>query len=324
MRRVAAGVGIFTLLLAVATATRAEPSIWYRASHPGARAEAGLLGALERTLDAQSLADAEPDVEIRIARAAVAMIELAGVRRPDDPRLACMMARALVGAKLGRGRDAEALLERVIPGLPAGTLLATAWHDLGRARAERGAHAGARDAETRVLELAVDASERGLAYYARARSELRTGEVTRAAADFQRAVTDAPTELVRLRARYGVGLALERSGDLPGAWAVLELAIQARLPLSHYGSDDPLELPGAFEPPYEVDYVKALAELARARRAADRDEQRAALEAAIRRWDAYLESAPPSEPWLVDARTLRARATAELRKLPTARAPRPR
>jgi tetratricopeptide (TPR) repeat protein len=319
MRRAAAAVGVCAMLVARAPVSGAEPSIWYRASHPNARAEARLLRAMERMLDGEAQTEADPEVRMRFARAAVAMFDLMRQPSPEDPRLACAMARALVGANLGRAREAERLLEGAIGKLPEGTLLATAWHELARARAQRGDPAGARDAETRVLELAVDANERALAYYERAHAELRTGEVARAAVDFQRAAADAPTDLIELRARYGLGLALERSGDLAGAWAVLELVVEARLPLSHYPSDDPLDLPGAFAPPYELDYVRALALQARARHVTERGDRRAALEDAVRHWDAYLASAPPSEPWLMNARTLRERASGELRKLPADR-----
>jgi len=324
MRRVAAAGLVGAMLLSLTLTSGAEPSIWYRVSHPGARDEARLLRALERMLDKESQAAYDPEFARHFARAAVAMIDLMRPQPPEDPRLACAMARALVGSNLGREREAEALLERAIPNLPEGTLLTTAWRELARARAQGGDHPGARDAETRVLELAVDSDERALAYYERARAELRTGEVARAARDFQRASADAPTELIRLRARYGTGLALERSGDLAGAWAALEPAVAARLPLAHYPSDDPLEIPGAFEPPYEPDYVKALASLTRARRATEVDDRRAALEAAVRHWDAYLASAPPSEPYVVNARNLRERATADLRRLPNGKSPRAR
>lgn len=324
MRRAAAAVGVCAVLVARAPVSRAEPSLWYRASHPSARPEARLLRAMERMLDGEAQSESDPEVARRFARSAVAMFDLMRQPAPEDPRLACAMASALVGSNLGRAPEAERLLAGAIPKLPEGTLLARAWHELARARAQRGDHVGARDAETRVLELAVDASERALAYYERAHAELRTGEVVRAALDFRRAAADAPTDLVELRARYGLGLALERSGDVAGAWAVLELTVEARLPLSHYPSDDPLELPGAFEPPYELDYVRALALHARARHVTERGDRRAVLEDAVRHWDAYLVSAPPSEPWLVNARALRERASAELRKLPPSKSARAR
>jgi len=313
MRRVSAAVALGFALVALAPHAPAEPSLWYRASHPNARSEARLLRALERMLDREEQAASDPEVASHFARAAVAMFDLARVRS-EDPRLACAMARALIGSNFGRLDEAEALLAGAIPKLPEGTLLVTAWHDLGRARAGRGDLSGARAAQSRVLELAVESGERALAFYERARAELRLGEVTSAALDFRRAADDAPTELVRLRARYGLGVALERSGDLPGAWAALEQAVATRLPLSQYASDDPLELPGGFDPPYELEYVKALVALSRARQASERDDRRAELEEALRRWDTYLETARPNEPWLANARRFREQTAAELRK----------
>jgi tetratricopeptide (TPR) repeat protein len=319
MRRVAAALALGFSLVALAPEAPAEPSLWYRASHPQARAEARLLRAIERMLDGEARAAADPEVASHFARSAVAMFDLARAPSPEDPRLACAVARALIGSNLGRIGEAQALLEGAIPKLPESTLLVTAWHDLGRARALAGDFPGARAAQSRVLELAVEPREWGLAFYDRAGAELRLGENTSAALDFRRAAEDAPTELVRLRARFGLAMALERSGDLPGAWAALEHAVAMRLPLSQYTSDDPLELPGAFDPPYELEYVKALAALARARRTTEREERGAALEEALRRWDAYLETAPPSEPWLANARRHREETAAELRKIRGAR-----
>ena len=314
MRRISAALALVAALLTLAPASRAEPSIWYRASHPRARAEARLLRAIERMLDGEGQIVTDPERASHFARAAVAMLDLQRPGVPEDPRLACAMARALLGANLGREAQAEALLADAIPKLPEGTLLVTAWHELGRARARHGDLAGARDATTRVLELAVDPTERALAFYERARAELRLGEVSEAALDFRSASDAAPTELVRLRARYGLGVALERSGDLAGAWLALEQVASVRLPLSQYPSEDPLDLPGAFEPEYELDYTKALVALTRARSAGDPDDRREALGDSLRHWDAYLEHAPASAPWLVNARKFREQTTRELKK----------
>lgn len=315
MRRVSAAVALGTALFALAPASGAEPSLWYRASHPQARSEARLLRAIERMLDYEREVTTDPERAERFARSAVAMLDLARPGTPEDPRLACAMARALVGANLGREARAEALLLAAIPKLPQGTLLVMAWQELGRARARQGDLIGARAATTRVLELAVEPAARAVAYYERARTELRLGEVSEAAGDFQRAGEAAPTELVRLRARYGLGLALERSGDLVGAFEALDQLSTVRLPRYRYPAEDPLEIPGAFEPEYELDYAKALVALARARSATDPDERRGALDDSLRHWDAYIERARPSEPWLVNARKFREQVTRELKQL---------
>lgn len=316
-RRVGLALAVGGVLLALrAVDARAEPSLWRRVSHPNARAEARLLRGLERLLDAEEQAASDPEFSNHFAKAAVAMLDLARLPEPEDPRLAVAMAHALVSAGVGRGKEAERLLARALPALPEGSLLAWAYFELARARTERGDRPGARDALGRVLELAVDAERRSLAFYARAQAESALGDLERATRDFEAATATATEELLRLRARYGLAVTLERRGDLPGALALLAQLVGARLPLSHYPAEDPLELPGGFDPPYELHYVKALAALARARRADEAPERRAAYEHAVEEWDAYAAVAPLDSPWRGHARSLAERAKAELRQLP--------
>jgi tetratricopeptide (TPR) repeat protein len=307
------------LLVLGPSESRAEPSIWQRASHPRARAEARLLRGLERLIDAEEQAESDPEFANHFARAAVAMLDLARVPAPDDPRLAVAMAHALVAAGVGRGKQAETLLAGAIARLPQGSLLAWAWLELGRARTERNDRGGARDAFARVLELEVDVERRALAAYARAQAESALGDLEPAAQDFEAAASGTSNELLRLRARYGLAMTLERRGDLPGALALAAQTRAVRLPLSRYPADDPLELPGGFDPAYDLHYVKALAWLSRARQADEAAERRAAYERAVREWDAYVGAAPPGTAWVGHARALAERAEAELRKLPAAK-----
>jgi len=304
-------------LLALGPArAHAEPSIWRRASHPQARAEARLLRGLERLIDAEEQTEADPEFSNHFARAGVAMLDLARLPAPEDPRLAVAMAHVLVSARVRRGPEAERLLEHALPALAEGRLLAWAWLELARARTERGAREGARAAFDRVLELEIDTDRRAVARYGRAQAETALGELDRAARDFEAAASATGDELLRLRARYGLAVTLERRGDLPGALALVEQSLAARLPLSHYAAEDPLELPGGFDPPYELHYVKALAALARARKAEETPERRTAYAAAVTEWEAYVDAAPSGAPWVGHARSLAERAKTELRKLP--------
>ncbi|HEV8550490.1 MAG TPA: hypothetical protein VGQ57_15705, partial [Polyangiaceae bacterium] len=150
----------------------------------------------------------------------------------------------------------------------------------------------------------------------RAAAEVRLGELATAALDFQRASDVAESELLRLRGLYGAALASERQGDLPAAFVLLDRALAAKLPLSHYPSADPLEVPGGFSPEFELEYVRGLAELAVGRRASDVAERRRAYAEAAAHFNGYLAAAPASEPWLDHARRLRERAEAELHQLP--------
>jgi len=293
----------------------AEPSLWSRAKNPNARAEARLLRGIERMLDAEDQARSDPEFANHFARAAVAMIDLARLPAPEDPRLCVLAARALLDADVGRGAQSEALLERAAGVLPEGALLGAAFYELGRARAARGDSRGARDAATRAFDLALDEEARARALYARAGASLALSDPLAAARDYERAARTTSNELLELRARYGVAVSLERRGDLPGAFSLLDKLAGAKLPLSRYPSTDPLELPGGFEPAYEVHYVRALAAMARSQSAAELAERRGAAALAAREWRNYLDAAAPSGPWVAHARALSSRNDAELRRL---------
>jgi tetratricopeptide (TPR) repeat protein len=324
LRSVATAIGVFVALATSGPRLAAAPSLWERARHPAARTEARLLVALERMLDDEELAGADVETGERLARAAVAMIDLAKVRDPLDPRLAYFMARALVDADLGRNATAESLLEKAVTGLPVGPLLARAWYELAVVRALHGEHAGARDAQGHVLELAWDPDERALALYYRAASELRLRELAAAERDYRAATVSARKPELQALTQFGLGLLLERQGDLPSAYAAFERGLAASLPLASYASDDPLELPGVFfVPPYERFYLAALLAMTRARHEDNPVARRVAYEQSVTDWDAYLLAAGSDDPWVPNAERHRERCAAELRRLQVGHAKRP-
>ena len=126
----------------------------------------------------------------------------------------------------------------------------------GRSSGARGRRsatlAGARDAQSRALELSRRRARRagGRAPSTRGPdAEPRPGRAgTGFGSDYEHAGAEASDELLRLRARYGVALTLERRGDLPGAYLALDQVLFAQLSLAHYPSADPLELPGGWSP----------------------------------------------------------------------------
>jgi tetratricopeptide (TPR) repeat protein len=316
MRRTAL-LALVGLALVAPCPAQAEPSLWERTRHPGARAEQRLLEALERMADGRERAQDDAELSRHLARASVAMADLAKIRLPRDPRLAVAIATALLAADVGRSAEAEQLLEAAVGHLPQGSLLAHAWHELGIARSRRGDHAGARDADTRVIEQAWAPEQRATAFYNRAESAAHLGDLRQAERDYRRAAAEPRPPEIQALARLGLGVVLERQGDLPAAYVAIEQGLALRLPLSLYMTDDPLELPGVFfSPPYERFYLRGLIELTRGRRSDDPLEKRSAYERAVTHWDAYLLAADPSEPWLANAERHRTRAAAELKKLP--------
>jgi len=317
MRGLGAAAGLLTLCFVVARSSAARPTLWERAHAPAAVLEERLGTRLEYWLEQQETAGRDPSYFQEFVRAGVGDIDRVHVRAPEDPRLACDMAKILLDAGVGREAEAEALLVAALPRLPPGSLKRRAWLDLGIARAERGDSAGARAAETESLELAVGSDERAQALALRAASEDRLGDLRRAESDYRLAVTLAADPVTQALARFGLAVTLERLGDVPAAQGAFDAGLLVRLPLAHYTTDEPLELPGLyFFPRYERFYLTALVAMARARHDDDPHARRVDYEAAVEEWDAYLLAAGPAEPWLEHARRHREFCAGELRKLP--------
>jgi tetratricopeptide (TPR) repeat protein len=266
-----------------------------------------LLAALERTLDARDQASASPALAENFARAAVAMADLARIDEPEDPRLACVMAQALLASGHERARDARRLLERALPRIPEGMLAAHAAYSLGLAHSVLDEPRAAREAYTRAIDGAWDSDLRASAYYNRAEESMRLGELARAVSDYERAVTVARDPDVHALARFGLAVALERRLDLPAAYQELDRALAIVLPVPPYPTEDPLELPGVFfVPAYERHYLDALVWMARARHVQG-SVRRDAYARATSAWDAYLAAAPKEERWYDQAHAHRER-----------------
>jgi len=297
-------------------AAQAEPTIWARVRSPHVAAEAKLLAAIERTLDARELSEAEPEVSRHIARAAVAMADLSGIREPNDPRLATLLAEALLAARLGREAQARALLERALPSLPDGPFRGHAFTVLADVLAVTGEPKLAIDARTSALRLQRMPGARAQSYYNRGEAWLELDELERARADYLAAIEIAREPDVLALARYGLGVTLERLGDLPAAYEALDQANAVRLPSPPFAAADPLDLPGVyFVPSYERSYLEALRAMARARRAPTVEDRKLELANAVAAWDAYLEAAPERVVHRRNAAAHRKRSADELERV---------
>jgi tetratricopeptide (TPR) repeat protein len=305
-------------VLSTASPGNARPSLWERARRPVAAREAELLPQLERILDARELSYREPSVTRDIARAAVARSDLSGIRSPSDPRLACVMADALIIADIGREHDARRLLEGALETLPVGPLRADSLRRLGVVLAVLAEPLRSRQAYTEALELEVSPRERANLYYNRAEASLELDELEAASADYRRSIALAVEPDVLALSRYGLAVALERLGDLPAAFTELDAALAIMLPFPAYPAPDPLELPGVFfVPAYERYYLEALRAMARLRHAEDRAERLVEASVAVDAWDAYLAAAPSSVRYRKNAEAHR-RRVAETVKVPSA------
>lgn len=315
--RAAAGWGILLALFATAPSAEARPTLWQRAREPLAAKEAWLLAGLERTLDARELAYREPALIRDIARAAVAMSDVSGIRSPSDPRLAWVMAEALLIADMDRERDARRLLEGALETLPPGPLRADVLRRLGVVLAGLAEPLRSREVYTEALELELSSRERANLFYNRAEASLELDELEAAVTDYRRALDLAMEPDVFALVRYGLAVALERLGDLPAALDELGPALGITLPFPVYGAPDPLDLPGVFfVPAYERYYIEALRAMASLRQADSRAQFLVESSVAIQAWDAYLAAAPSTVPYRKNAEAHRKRLADRLKRPP--------
>jgi tetratricopeptide (TPR) repeat protein len=244
---------------------------------------------------------------------------LGAYARGSDPRLRLLLAEVLTDLGGGWAHETRGLLEPLLARAPDSDWAATGWHLLGLAAARLGDRQLECAAYDRALELVWDPEQRANVYYNRADAKMGLGRLGEAMVDYQEAIQLSSDPDTQALAYYGLGITLERRGDLPGALAAMRVASALRPPAQ---SGSALDKPSVFfVPAYDLYYYKALERMAAAEHAADRAERTAELESAIALWDRYLlEAEPDQHRWVQNARLNRAncqRAIDERQRPPT-------
>lgn len=295
-------------VLGVATLTSslgaAQPSVWEAARDP-----------LVRRIDAQSLA-AERLLQERVTSPAdLVRVRLAVARLlaeiAANPPGAARSARldAAVGALYSEPYVADyaaarAWLTRALAAAPPAPLAERAEFLLGVACAKLGDVACERGAYSRVLELATSPPDRATALMNRAEGRMLAGDLAGAVADFRQARRWASRPDLLSLVCYGLGVALDRSGNLPSA---LQTLLEARAAWTSTAPYSPLDDPDVFfVPPFDLYYYKGLEELAVARAAQVGPDPATAVAAFARaagHFERYLvEAEPAGTPWVRHAR----------------------
>jgi tetratricopeptide (TPR) repeat protein len=315
MGRVAAGLVLLCTLCPGAAA--AEPSVWDLARSPRTGEAEELLRTLGHWLDGAPQVDAESIRDFRLAP--IAMLELKGARASDDPRVLLALGDALLRADVGREDEVRDLAERVLAGVGPGEEWLEADARLLYALASRGAPELAIRAATRALPLVWIPSARSTLLRERAEARLALGDARGSIRDLHAAIVAADLPVQKALARFLLGLALERLGDLPSGMAELRHA-QAVAPRSGTSDLTVLDEPDVFLfRSQDVHYVSALAAMAAAATAVDVEAIRREYERAIRDWERFEIAAPPEDPWLGNARLHRRACERALSALAPAR-----
>ncbi len=295
---------VATLAAAVALAAPpalAAPTLWERARDPQtARAERARRRRARRF---DGVVQAEGDLQMmqdfRLGTLAIA--EMSGAHAFTHPRLRLLLARVLIEADIGREAQAAELARAVLDRLAPGEVWLEAEARVVLAAAAKEPDAALREI-ARALPLAWHPGTRSALLRRRADARMARGEVLASASDYRAALPTSGFAAESALARFGLAVALERSGNLPAALEELRLA-RLVAPRVHGAELGVLSLPGVFAfRPWDAHYAIALAELSAIDGAADASAAALTCEKAMAGFQEYLGAAPPSDPWIPAAR----------------------
>jgi tetratricopeptide (TPR) repeat protein len=292
-----------------AASASAQPSIWEAARDPESVKEYQTLVAVERMMSRSADDELDPFLQRDFQHAAIAMMELTGGERMRDERLGFVLGDLLTDSSVGRDEAAKRLLERALARAPDSPLAGRGWFNLAIVSARLGQPTDERRAYTLSLERIYEPAFRANIFMNRGESNMVLGEMDKAIADYRRAIKLADSPQLQALAYYGLGITLERRGDLPSA---LDAMRQARASFA-----PALDAPSVFfVPSYDLYYYKALGEMSAARDAKKKRDVALHLFAALDHWESYLKEAELGQHrWVPNAKRHQAAIEKRLKPL---------
>ncbi len=310
-RALPAALGVL-VALSVAGGASAQPSLWEVARDPST---AGAYDALLRAEDHLAQAAETDGYGSRWRKhLRVAMAQLAGEADGPDPRLRFLLAEVLTELGGDWLREIRDLLEGALEEAPDPAQAAEGWYQLALAGAKLHDRKLEVQAYERALALTWKPNLRANILYNRGDAKLGLGALREAIRDFEAAIRTSRDPHTQTLALYGLGITLERSGDLPSALAAFErgLSLQAAGSMTSV-----LDHPRVFfVPDYDVYYYKALEAMAAAGRESDAEARLVDLESAAVFWNRYLFGAEADQHrWVPNARRNLAKCERDAKRL---------
>ncbi len=286
--KLAWSLGLLAASLLSVPAEAAEPTLWQRARDPGASVRERARLRAEQLFEQASEARGDPELFHNLLLGSASLLELGG-DAARDPWRAVLLGRLLLEGESPHQQRAMQLIEGGLPSLPASEFKRQAWFDLGVAALRGRQYTRSERAFSAALALAWDVDDRSITHRNRGRSRMLSGQLAAALSDYRAAVALARASDTLALARFGLGVALDRSGDFPQGLQEVARAASIHLPVPPYPAESVLDWSELiWTPDYEVFYVKALAAMAEAAAAGPREAALAAYDEALRNWELYL------------------------------------
>lgn len=274
----------------------AAPSRWDVIRRPQSLRAQNLLDAAD---GARILADPALDggaLEQKLNERSALMIQLAGGEELGDPRLLYLLGHCLVHSSGQNQREGRQVLLRALAEDPDNPQAASAWFNIAIASSLLGDHVTEHRAYTGALEREWDPEARARIVLNRAESSMAVGDLSAAIADYRAAIMQTRSLVTVALAKWGLGVALDRSHDFPAAVPFLIEA--AAMPFGSNGNKVAIDLDDVFfTPSYELHYYRALSQLALATHAEGSDATAFLLSSKLL-WLNYFQAAPQDGPWV--------------------------
>jgi tetratricopeptide (TPR) repeat protein len=313
--------GLLCAVFALAGDAAADVSVWGRARQPDVAKRKAQLDAAEQHLLRYErqildplLGEAAGGDLLRLGNISLIearkVLEDAGGAKSPDMRVRLRLGYVL--RRLAQGDDAPkvAMLEEAMRILltVAGSnappsIKAAAWNELALGYAVLGQRENEVHAETEALALEPIGRHRAVLLANRAEAYMGLGRLEEAIGGYRESIRSlVPIEMFDsgVTALWGLGVALDRDGDLDGGLASIQLA-------RAYDRDD-RRIHGSswfFSPPHDEHWYDALGFWAAARTTDQGAVRAESYASALAEWDAYLARAPADDRWLPLARARR-------------------
>lgn len=278
-----------------AGAARAElPDPWDRAREPRLlTTQRGIEAAYELALDAAALPGGRSERK-QVLLGVRSMLEGAGAATHPDPALRFFYGNVL--ADLSDDAGTVAVLEPTVAAFPDHPDALGAYYQLAIAYARLQRREDEARAYERYLTRQTLSHLRSNALYNYGDALMSLGDLTRASALYRSAIELEPGQSrTGVLARWGLAVALDRTGDIAQALATAKEAVQLDASARSVLHDENT----FFVPEYEIFWYEALRHWALADLATnDASERRHNLEHASVSWQGYIASAPSTDPWV--------------------------
>ncbi len=291
------------VMAASPTARGAFPDVWDAAATPRLARDAKALREAQRVyLEARDLgthSDGGRDLLLVVRM----ILEKDDAASSPDPRLPFLYGRVLVD--MGDDARAAKVLRAALARAPSHPDASDAWFTLAIACARLGDPKSEIAAYDAQLATETDPMTRAVTLSNQAEAFVIIGDLDGAIARYRRSLELAPDNAL---ARWGLAVALDRSGDAYGAQLEARTALGFDPDARRLTSSDVF-----FVPDYDKYWYLALACAARASSTAEPPTQVLWWERAALSWKQYIDNASPSDPWVAIARRRSDACARELR-----------